>query len=60
MGDDITDIKLLEKQCLKSLLLFSWEMQKLFILIVLLIFSIWATEDLVTENKNLEQVSQML
>lgn len=32
-------------------------MQKLFILIVLLIFLIWATEDLVTENKNLEQVS---
>ena len=57
MGDDITGIKLLEKYCLKSLLLFSWEMQKLFILIVLLIFLIWATEDLVTENKNLEQVS---
>lgn len=57
MGDDITGIKLLEKQCLKSLLLFSWEMQKLFILIVLLIFSMWVTEDLVTENKNLEQVS---
>lgn len=60
MGDDITGIKLLQKQYLKSLLLLPWGEAKaeLFILIVLLMFSIWAIEDLVTEKENLEQVAR--
>lgn len=60
MGDDITGIKLLNKQYLKSLLLFQLGDAKseLFILVVLLTFSIGATEDLVIENKNLKHVAK--
>lgn len=58
MGNDITDIKLLNKQYLKSLLFQLRDAEtELFILIVLLIFSIWVTKDLGTENKNAKPVA---